>query len=99
MAVLGALALRGIGAILRAGACAAQACAAQRLTAGMCAGFPAGARDGHHLVNRSARDAVYLEVGDRKEEDQCYYSDVDLHYGPRATDGRFGFTRKNGQPY
>lgn len=72
---------------------------AQRLTAGMCAGFPAGARDGHHLVNRSTRDAVYLEVGDRKEEDQCSYSDVDLHYGPRATDGRFGFTRKNGQPY
>jgi uncharacterized cupin superfamily protein len=72
---------------------------AQTLTAGMCAGFPAGARDGHHLVNRSARDAVYLEVGDRKEEDQCYYSDVDLHYGPSAKHGKFGYTRKNGEPY
>ncbi len=72
---------------------------AQWLTAGMCAGFPAGTRDGHHLVNRSTRDAVYLEVGDRREEDQCYYPDVDLHYGPRATDGKFGFTRKNGEPY
>jgi len=71
----------------------------QTLTAGMCAGFPAGGRDGHHLVNRSARDAVYLEVGDRKEEDQCSYSDVDLHYGPSARDGKFGFTRKNGEPY
>jgi hypothetical protein len=50
-------------------------------------------------LNRSARDAVYLEVDDRKEEDQCDYSDVDLHYGPRATDGKFGFTRKNGEPY
>jgi len=71
----------------------------QTLTAGACAGFPAGARDGHHLVNRSGRDAVYLEVGDRKEEDQCYYSDVDLHYGPSAKDGKFCFTRKNGEPY
>ena len=65
----------------------------------MCAGFPAGGRGGHHLVNRSARDAVYLEVGDRKEDDQCYYSDVDLHYGPSVKDGKFGFTRKNGEPY
>src|SRR3954465_13859841 len=30
----------------------------QVLTAGMCAGFPAGKEDGHHLVNRSQSDAV-----------------------------------------
>ena len=30
---------------------------------GMAAGFPAGKPDGHHLVNRSERPALYLEVG------------------------------------
>jgi uncharacterized cupin superfamily protein len=37
----------------------------QRLTPGMTAGFRAGVADGHVLVNRTPRDAVYLEVGDR----------------------------------
>ncbi len=32
----------------------------QRLTPGMCAGFPAGKADGHCLVNRAQRDAVLL---------------------------------------
>src|SRR5262249_53510570 len=32
----------------------------QLLTAGMVAGFPAGRADGHHLVNRSARDAMVI---------------------------------------
>jgi len=72
---------------------------AQRLTAGMCAGFPAGRSDGHRLVNRSNRDVVYLEVGDRKEEDQCYYPDIDLHIGPSATDAEFRLRHKNGEPY
>ena len=40
----------------------------QRLTPGRCAGFPAGRPDGHCLVNRTNRDAVYLEVGDRRPE-------------------------------
>jgi uncharacterized cupin superfamily protein len=29
----------------------------------MVAGFPKGKADGHHLVNRSSRDVVYLESG------------------------------------
>jgi len=45
----------------------------QKLTPGMCAGFPAGKADGHCLVdstsNRTSRDAVYLEVGGRRPED------------------------------
>jgi len=36
-----------------------------RLTPGMCAGFKAGVSNGHHIVNRSKRDFVYLEIGDR----------------------------------
>jgi len=36
------------------------------LRPGDCAGFKAGVKDGHHLQNRSARDAVLLEVGTRR---------------------------------
>jgi uncharacterized cupin superfamily protein len=37
----------------------------QTLTPGMAAGFPAGKADGHHLINRGRKTAVYLEVGGR----------------------------------
>src|SRR6202008_3041514 len=47
----------------------------QLLTAGMCAGFPAGHADGHQLINRSARPAVYLEVSNRDPGDGAHYSD------------------------
>src|SRR6187455_1587208 len=43
------------------------------LQPGMCAGFKAGRRDGHHLVNRTPTDVVYLEVGDRTERDTIQY--------------------------
>lgn len=69
----------------------------QVLTAGMAAGFPAGAADGHHLINRSEADAVYLEVGDRNENDETTYPDIDLHL--RRIDGRFVFLHKDGMPY
>ena len=54
----------------------------QLLSAGMCAGFPAGSEDGHQLVNRGERPAVYLEISNRDGEDCAYYSDpdVDLKY-------------------
>lgn len=48
------------------------------LRAGMVAGFPAGRADGHHLVNRSDRPALYLEIGDRQEKDDVFYPDIDL---------------------
>jgi len=35
----------------------------QTLTAGMCAGFPAGCGDAHRFVNRSADDALLLVIG------------------------------------
>ena len=69
----------------------------QALTAGMCAGFPAGKADGHHLVNRTSRDAVYLEVGDRDPEDAVTYPDQDLVAVPTPQGRRF--TRKDGTPY
>jgi uncharacterized cupin superfamily protein len=70
----------------------------QLLTAGMCAGFPAGKADGHHLVNRSARDAEVLEVGDRTPGDAAAYPDDELA-ARTAPQGGWQFTRKDGTPY
>src|ERR1039457_3534764 len=50
----------------------------QTLGPGMAAGFPAGRPDGHQLVNRSEHDVLYLEVGDRRPEDEVEYPDIDL---------------------
>jgi uncharacterized cupin superfamily protein len=69
----------------------------QTLRAGMAAGFPAGTGDGHHLVNRSDRDAVLLEVGDRTEGDEVDYSDIDMMI--RWVDGEERFLRKDGTAY
>src|SRR5262245_18168020 len=52
----------------------------QTLTAGMCAGFPLGTKDGHQLINRGQEPAVYLEVSNRDANDCAFYSDVDLQY-------------------
>jgi uncharacterized cupin superfamily protein len=48
---------------------------AETLRSGMCAGFPKGRADGHHLVNKSGADAWYLEVGDRSAGDAVVYPD------------------------
>lgn len=69
----------------------------QVLTAGMVSGFPAGRPDGHHMVNRSGHDAVYLEIGGRQAEDEVEYPDIDLAYR-RVAEG-FAFTNRNGDPY
>lgn len=69
----------------------------QVLTPGMCAGFPAGKANGHCLVNRSGRDAVYLEIGDRDPRDDVTYPDEDLV--ARSTPQGRRFTRKDGTPY
>jgi uncharacterized cupin superfamily protein len=50
----------------------------QVLGAGMCAGYPAGVRDGHHFVNRSGAPVHYLEIGNRVEGDNAFYPDDDL---------------------
>ncbi|MBI3707343.1 MAG: cupin domain-containing protein [Proteobacteria bacterium] len=54
----------------------------QTMKPGMIAGFPAGKADGHHLINKTGRDAVYLEIGDRSSGDEAAYPDVDLHAVP-----------------
>src|ERR671919_1012942 len=70
----------------------------QVLGPGMAAGFPAGKADGHHLINRTDRPALYLEVGTRREDvDQVDYPDIDMAI--RVLDGRQMFVRKSGEPY
>ena len=69
------------------------------LRAGDCAGFKAGVRDGHHLVNRSSNDAVVLEVGTRDARDFGEYSDIDMVFKPNRYSGGGGFARKDGTPY
>jgi len=60
---------------------------------GMVAGFPAGKADGHHLVNRSEADVIYLEVGDRPPVDDVDYPDIDM----LIRGGRL--VRRDGTPY
>ncbi len=65
------------------------------LRAGDCATFPKGTGDGHHLVNKSAAVAVYLEVGSRSPLDLITCSDIDMKSA--NTDGKF--VHKDGTPY
>ncbi len=68
----------------------------QIMTPGMCAGFRAGAGNGHHLVNRSDKPASYLEIGTRAEKEVAYYSDIDLM---TVKDGNeFRYTTRDGKP-
>ncbi len=69
----------------------------QVMTAGMVAGFPGGERNGHHLINRSGRDAVYLEVGDRLADDEADYPDQDLCLKLRQ--GELVFQHRDGTDY
>lgn len=68
----------------------------QNLTPGMCAGFPKGKPDGHHLVNRSSRDAWYLEVGDRSAGDAAIYPDDAMRAVFAAT---YKFTKPDGSDF
>lgn len=70
----------------------------QLLTAGTCAGFPGGVRNGHQLVNRSDRPARYLEISNRVDDDTAEYPDDDLAY-QKQPDGSHGFTRKDGSKH
>jgi uncharacterized cupin superfamily protein len=70
----------------------------QILSAGMCAGFPAGTGDAHRFVNHSSADTVLLVVGDRTANDEVSYPDIDMHLQPLA-DGTRRFTHKDGTPY
>ncbi len=67
------------------------------LKPGDAAGFKAGSRNGHQLVNKSKRDAVYLEIGTRSKHERVEYPDVDLMVV--RDDKGMRYTHKNGDPY
>jgi uncharacterized cupin superfamily protein len=65
-----------------------------RLVAGDCAAFPAGQPIGHHLVNRGAETALFLEVGGRHADDRTTYSDIDMMSGEGDA-----YVRKDGSAF
>ena len=67
------------------------------LSPGMCAGFRAGTGNGHHLINETAADVFYLEIGDRTPGDDGSYPDDDLR--AVLVEGKWRFTHKDGTPY
>ncbi len=67
------------------------------LNAGEAAAWQAGVANGHCLVNRSDRDAVFLEVGTRAPNERAHYSDIDMMV--TRDDAGFRYTHKNGEPY
>lgn len=67
------------------------------LSPGMCAGFKAGTGNGHRLINESAEDVIYLEIGDRTIGDEGHYPDDDLK--AELVDGKWVFLHKDGTPY
>jgi len=68
-----------------------------KLAPGMCAGFKSGTDNGHRLVNETAEDVVYLEIGDRTPGDEGSYPDDDLK--ALLVDGQWRFVHKDGTPY
>lgn len=67
------------------------------LKAGEAAAWKADSGNGHQLINRSSRDAVFLEIGTRSQVEFTTYVDVDL-VQERDTQGR-RMLHKSGQPY
>jgi uncharacterized cupin superfamily protein len=67
------------------------------LRPGMVAGFPANGT-AHHLENKSDRDCIILEIGDRSAGDMVNYPDDDIQ-PVVGSDGRWRFAHKDGTPY
>ena len=63
----------------------------------MCAGFKAATGNGHHLINETSEEVVYLEVGDRTPGDEGSYPGDDLN--AVTVEGKWQFSRKDGTPY
>jgi uncharacterized cupin superfamily protein len=67
------------------------------LKPGEVAAWKAGVPNGHCLVNRSNRNAVFIEVGTRAASERAHYSDIDMMVVRDEKGARY--TRKNGEPY
>jgi len=68
----------------------------ETLRVGDFAAFKAGDANGHHLINRSDRDAVVLEIGTRDlDHDRCVYPDIDMLAIPAEPP----YVHRDGTPY
>lgn len=67
------------------------------LKPGEAAGWKANTPDGHCLINRSQRDAVYLEIGSRAASDKVEYPDIDMRMERDNKGARY--LRKSGAEY
>lgn len=67
------------------------------LKSGDAAAWKAGVANGHCLVNRSDRDALFIEVGTRAPNERAHYSDIDMQV--ERDDKGIRYTKKNGEPY
>jgi uncharacterized cupin superfamily protein len=64
------------------------------LRAGDVTAWPKGARNGHHLQNRSAEDCSFVVVsGGDRNNDRGEYPDIDMQFTPE------GYLHKDGTPY
>lgn len=61
---------------------------------GDCLAFPKGDGNGHHIVNESQADCIFVAIG-RQPQSPCHYSDVDLLFDWR----RAGYFHKDGTPF
>lgn len=67
------------------------------LRPGDAAAWKAGVANGHCLVNRGNRVAVFLEIGTRAPREQAVYSDIDMKVEREGNNARF--LHKSGEPY
>jgi len=67
------------------------------LKPGDAAAWKAGVANGHCLINRSSRDAVFIEVGTRAPAERAHYSEIDMMVVRDAKGAHY--TKKSGEPY
>ena len=67
------------------------------LRPGDAAGWKCGVDNGHCLINRTDRDAVFLEMGTRAKRERAHYSDIDMRVERDENGARY--THRNGEPY
>jgi uncharacterized cupin superfamily protein len=60
-----------------------------QLAPGSVAAFPAGAANGHHIVNMAQSAARLLVVGSRIADDDVFYPDIDMRILKRAKGGQY----------
>jgi uncharacterized cupin superfamily protein len=67
------------------------------LKPGDAVGWKAGVANGHCLINRSNRDAVFLEIGARAPRETVDYPDIDMRFEREGAKGRY--LHRSGEPY